>query len=243
MRLTDLARTIGCNQPTAHRAMQELMAEGFAEQVPGSKRYRLGLEFFVTAANANRGEGLRDLARPALLRLSSTLSDTIFLLVRSSYDAVCIDRIDGPFPVGSFTGDIGGKVPLGFGQGGIAILANLPDTEREAIVHYNMPRLLDRGYIDEAAFRGLLAKAAEEGFVSFNRSLNDGFAGVAVPVFDARGYAVAALSVGTLSDRLKGERLSFVVDMLKSEAKQLSARLNPFDSTLRAPLKSLSSIS
>src|SRR5690348_3492653 len=46
MRLTDVARAVGCNQPTAHRALRELAAEGFVEQVAGGKRYQLGLGFF-----------------------------------------------------------------------------------------------------------------------------------------------------------------------------------------------------
>ncbi len=239
MRLTDVAQAVGCNQPTAHRALRELAAEGFVEQAAGGKRYRLGLGFFVAAANANCSDGLRDLARPALLRVSSTLSDTVFLLVRSVYDAVCIDRVEGPFPIRSFTGDIGGKVPLGLGQGSLALLAHLPEEEREAVIRYNMPRLLDRGYIDEAAFRAVLGRVRGDGFVAFNSGLIPDMGGVAVPIFDARGYAVAAISIGTLAERLKGDRLPIIVDILKKEAAELSRRINPFDPTLRSPARSL----
>jgi DNA-binding IclR family transcriptional regulator len=242
MRLIDVAREVGCNQPTAHRAMQDLMAEGFVEQVAGGKRYRLGVEFFVLASRAGHADGLRELARPALLRLSSTLTDTIFLLVRSGYDAVCLDRVEGPFPIRSFTGDIGGKVPLGIGQGSTAILAYLPDAEREAVIRFNMPRLLDRSHLDEASFRLLLANAREQGFVSFNAGLIPGMAGVAVPVCDASGTAVAALSVGTLAERAEGERLRAIVDILTTEARALGQKINPFDPALRAPNRSLSSV-
>src|ERR1700753_3452986 len=117
LRLKDIAEAAGCSQPTAHRALQDLIAEGFAEQIEGGKRYRLALDFYVLGARAGRANGLRDLARPALLRLSATLSDTIFLLVRNGFDAVCLERVEGPFPIRSFTGDIGGKGPLGLGQG------------------------------------------------------------------------------------------------------------------------------
>lgn len=175
IRLKDLAAAAGCSQPTAHRALQDLAAEGFVEQV--GKRYRLALDFFVLAARAGQAGGLRDLARPVLLRLSATLADTIFLLVRNGYDAVCLDRIEGPFPIRSFTGDIGGKVPLGLGQGSLAILAHLPEAEREAVIRFNVPRLLDRGFLDEAALRVELAKAREQGWVNLNTGLIPGMAG------------------------------------------------------------------
>ena len=242
MRLKDIAEAAGCGQPTAHRALRDLMAEGFVEQASGGKRYRLALDFFAMAAKAGHAGGLRDLARPALLRLSATLSDTIFLLVRNGYDAVCLDRIEGPFPIRSFTGDIGGKVPLGIGQGSLAMLAHLPDDEREAVIRFNMPRLLDRGFFDEAALRSAIATARAQGWVNLNTGLIPGMAGVAVPVFDAQGRPVAALSVGTLAERLHDERLPNVAAILTAEARALGAALNPFDPTLRYPSRALSAV-
>ncbi len=242
LRLKDIAMRAGCSQPSAHRALQDLIAEGFAEQVEGGKRYRLALDLFVLAARAGPAGKLRDLARPVLLRLSAVLNDTIFLLVRDRYDAVCIDRIEGPFPIRSFTGDIGGKVPLGLGQGSLAILAHLPEAEREAVIRFNMPRLLDRGFLDEAALRAGLDRARAQGWVNLNTGLIPGMAGLGVPVFDAEGRAVAALSIGTLAERLHDERLPNVVKILQTEAATLGSRLNPFDPSLRYPSRSLGSI-
>ncbi|WP_038368413.1 IclR family transcriptional regulator [Bosea sp. UNC402CLCol] len=242
MRLKDIADAARCGQPTAHRALRDLMAEGFVEQASGGKRYRLALDFFVLAARAGQAGGLRELARPTLLRLSATLGDTIFLLVRNGYDAVCLDRIEGPFPIRSFTGDIGGKVPLGIGQGSLAMLAHLPDAEREAVIRFNMPRLLDRGFIDEPALRCAIEAARAQGWVNLNTGLIPGMAGVAVPVFDAQRRVVAALSVGTLAERLREDRLPSVVAILRGEADELGAKLNPFDVTLRYPSRSLSTV-
>ena len=60
-------------------------------------------------------------------------------------------------------------------------------------------------------------------------------AGVGVPILDAEGRAVAALSVGTLAERLKDDRLPIVVQLLRKEADEIAERLNPFDPTLRYP--------
>lgn len=241
MRLKDIAMEARCSQPTAHRALKELAVEGFVEQVEGGRRYRLGLDFFVLAARAGQIGGLRELARPALLRLSATLNDTVFLLVRHGYDVVCLDRVEGPFPIRSFTGDIGGKVPLGLGQGSLALLSFLPEAEREAVIRFNVPRLLDRGFLDEAGLREAIERTRERGFVNLNTGLIPGMAGVGVPVFDADGRAVAALSIGTLAERLGEARLPNVVKMLQTEAAAMARRLNPFDVALRYPSRALSS--
>ena len=130
-RLTDIARDLGLTPPTVHRILKTLVEEGMVESDKTTKRYRLGIDLFTMAARAGNPNNLRDICRPIMLRLSATLRDTIFLLVRSGFDAVCLDRSEGPFPIRSFTGDIGGRVTLGVGQGSLAILAFLPDEERE----------------------------------------------------------------------------------------------------------------
>lgn len=239
-RLTDIASATGIAQPTTHRILRTLISEGVVEQDERAKAYRLSVEFFALAARAGHRGNLRDLCRPLLLRLSASLGDTVFLLVRSGYDAMCLDRSEGPFPIRSFTGDIGGKVALGVGQGGLVILSFLPEPEREEIIRFNLPRLLDLGYLDEIYLRTEIDRTRELGYAaSRGVGLLPGMAGVAVPILDQQGRAVAALSIGTLAERLNTERLPTVVQILKKEVAGISARINPFDPVLRRPAQIL----
>ena len=148
-RVTQIAKDIGLTQATVHRTLQALIAQNVVEQDERTKHYRLGIEFFALAARAGNPSLLRDLCRPVLLRLSASLGDTLFLLARSGFDAVCIDRSEGPFPIRSFTGDIGGRVALGVGQGSLAILAFLPEAEREEVIRFNVPRVRELGALEE----------------------------------------------------------------------------------------------
>lgn len=239
VRLIDLARRLNLSQPSAHRLLKTLIAEGMVEQMSDSKSYRLSLEFFSIASQASRREGILEIARPSLLRLSATFNDTVFLLVRSNFDAICLDRVEGPFPIRSFTGDIGGKVPLGIGQGSIAILSYLPEEEREAIIKFNMPRIMDRAAIDEVDLRIKIEEVRRIGAAQMNFEMIEGMAGLGVPVLDRNGIAVASLSIGTLASRLTEMRSSTITDLLKSEARAISNKLNPFDPTLRYPASAL----
>ncbi|MEY4416369.1 MAG: hypothetical protein RIQ53_3662 [Pseudomonadota bacterium] len=238
-RVTQLARAVGLTQATTHRLLAQLVAEGMVEQDERSKRYRLSLDFFALAAQAGNPGDLRTLCRPALLRLCGSLGDTIFLLARSGFDAVCLDRAEGPFPIRSFTGDVGGRIALGVGQGALAILAFLPEAEREEVIRFNLARVREYGVYDEVYLRTEIERTRAQGHAARNTGLLEGMAGVAVPVLDREGRAVAALSVGTLSDRLNAERLPTVVELLKREATALGPRIHPFDTTLRRPTQSL----
>ena len=238
-RISDLGKSLGFTQATTHRLLQQLVDEGLVEQTAHKKRYALSVDFFALAARAGEAGGLRERCRPALLRLGASLGDSVFLLVRAGFDAMCLDRWEGPFPIRSFTGDIGGRVPLGVGQGSLAILAHLPEAERDEVMRYNVPRIRHLGALDEVFLRTEVAKVRAQGFANTNSGLIEGMAGVAVPVFDANAQVVAALSIGTLTARLEGERLPVVVDLLQREARALASQINPFDRTLRRPADSL----
>ena len=159
----------------------------------------------------------------------------MFLLARSGFDAICLDRSEGPFPIRTFTGDIGGRVALGVGQGSLAILAFLPEEERDTVIQYNLPRLKDFHLYDEVFLRSEVQNVRALGYAGRNTGVLQGMAGVAVPILDRDGRAVAALSVATVSDRLGPDRLPTVVDMLKREAALIGPRINPFDPLLRRP--------
>lgn len=238
-RVTQLARAVGLTQGTTHRLLQSLVAEGMVEQDERSKLYRLSLDFFALAAQAGNPGDLRSLCRPVLLRLCASLGDTIFLLARSGFDAICLDRSEGPFPIRTFTGDVGGRVALGVGQGALAILAFLPEAEREEVIRFNLSRVREYGVYDEVYLRTEIERVRQLGYAGRNTGLLEGMAGVAVPICDREGRAVAALSVGTIADRLNADRMPTVVELLKREALALGPRIHPFDTTLRRPSQSL----
>ena len=239
LRVSQLCKQLGLTQPTTHRLLQQLIDEGLVEQGDQTRLYRLSIEFFALAARAGDNGGLRELCRPSLLRLGASLGDSVFLLVRSGFDAICLDRCEGPFPIRTFTGDIGGRVPLGVGQGSLVILAHLSEGEQDEVMRFNVPRIRHMASLDEVFLRTEAARARAQGYANTNSGLLEGMAGVGVPVFDCNRRVVAALSVGTIATRLNADRLPVVVDLLQREAKKISERVNPFDRALRRPADSL----
>jgi DNA-binding IclR family transcriptional regulator len=241
MRLTELARHTGMTEATVHRLLKSLVAGGFVEQSE-QRRYRLSVDLFALAARAGNPSNLRDICRPSLIHLCATLNDTVFLLVRSGFHAVCVDRADGPFPIRSFTGDIGGRVPLGVGQGALVLLAFLPEDEREEVIRFNLPRLVDIGPYDEVYLRTEIDYVRSHGYAPHGTGIFPGMSGVAVPIFDTGGRAVAALSIGTLTERLSAARLPTVVSLLQRAAEAISRKVSPFDPAVRRPTQYLGGV-
>jgi DNA-binding IclR family transcriptional regulator len=237
LRLTEIAQRTGLPPATAHRVLQALVQEDAVEQPPNSKAYQLSVAFYALGSAAGRyRSNLREIYRPSMLRLCGMLSDTVFILVRHGFDAICLDRIDGPFPVRSHTGDIGGRVPLGLGQAGLILLARLPAAEREEVIRFNIPRLHHLGFIDEISMRVRIKQCLESNYAySDGPGLFPGIAGLSVPIEDRNGDTVAALSVAAPAERLSGERRPLIVEMLQKEARLIGAQINPYDPALRRP--------
>ncbi|WP_232462461.1 IclR family transcriptional regulator [Bordetella genomosp. 9] len=237
LRLTEIAQRTGLPPATAHRVLQALIQQDVVEQPDGSKAYQLSVAFYAMGAAAGRyRSNLREIYRPSMLRLCGMLNDTVFILVRHGFDAVCLDRIDGPFPVRSHTGDIGGRVPLGLGQAGLVLLASLPPAEREEVIRFNIPRLHHLGFIDEISMRVRIKQCLENHYAySDGPGLFPGIAGLSVPIVDRNGDTVAALSVAAPAERLSGDRLPLILEMLQKEARAIGTQINPFDPALRRP--------
>ncbi len=221
--LADLHEATGLPKSTLHRLLAALVEEGMAMRLPRGRRYGLGPEVFALALQARASIDLVALWQPALRRIVERTGDSAFLLVRSGYDAVCLAREDGLIQIRTLTSTVGGRVPLGLGQGGGAILALLLPAEADAILARNRERL---AAIDPA----LPARAAEtvefvrrQGFAHGGGWLLSDVAGVARPVPRRTGVPDCALSIASIRARLDGPRLAEAVTILGEEIERTLA--------------------
>jgi DNA-binding IclR family transcriptional regulator len=137
IRLTQLAVLTGIPHPTVRRILKCLIQERLVLQDADTRRYRLGpLNFELGLATFNKPE-FQILLKSVLSQIAAHCEDNIYFMFRSGADAVCFDRVIGTTPVRGLTLDVGGRRPLGFGAAGLALLAQCPDDEVEAILEAN----------------------------------------------------------------------------------------------------------
>ena len=224
-RLLDLAAASGLERPTVHRLLKGLMAEGMVAQGPAGRRYRLGhLVFELGLAAAPRFD-LRRLCEPALTRLAERTGDTVFLSVRSGNDSVCLDRKEGSFPIKTLTVDVGTRRPLGVGAGGLALLTSLPAAEAEAVLAVNARQFAGYADLDPPILREMLARAQILGYVLNDRQVTPGAMSLALPVNDAYGRPLAAISIGAIASRMAPARQHELAALLRAEVAELERQL------------------
>lgn len=226
-RSSDIAEELGLTQPTTHRIITALERHGLIVREDATKRYRLGLSLFSLGAKAANGTGLREVAHPSLLRLAHRTGDTVFLMARSGFDCVCVDREQGDYVISSLTGQIGGQIPLGVGPASQAILAFLAPDQIEAILDANSEQY--------AAFNGLtrdqivetLPHIREQGYAIDQDRLVEGISALAMPIRSPGRDVVGSLAINMTSARLKPNRLDTLLKDLSEEVERIGGIVNP----------------
>jgi DNA-binding IclR family transcriptional regulator len=228
-RAQEVAKALGLTASTTHRILAALQRHGLIEREAATKRYRLGLSLFTIGAKAANGTGLRRLSRPALSRIAAQTGDTVFLMARSGFNIVCVDRQEGSYVLGSLTGHIGGQVPLGVGSASQAILAFLPAEEAEIIIAANAHLYEAYNGLNATVVREQLPSVRERGYAIDQGHLVAGISAVALPILPQGRDVVAALTINMTSARLPTERIADLVGILRQEVAAIEHSVNPLD--------------
>jgi IclR family acetate operon transcriptional repressor len=194
--LLELSRTLGWNKSTTHRLLMTLVAHGFAQQDPSSGRFRIGLKTFYVGTAFSRDLGLRNEAMPVLNALNAQTSHNTSLVVlepRSS-EVIFIEFVEGKHPLRMHT-YVGMHFPVNCTAAGKAIMAYLPEAELESLLHRKLLARTTASIVSAAALRAQLPHVRANGFATDNQENAEGVRCVAAPIFDHRGYPVAAISV------------------------------------------------
>lgn len=224
--LGDLVRISGLAKPTVHRLLATLVAAGFAEQDEHTSRYRLGAEAQLLGSIAGRRTSLQRIAQPVLAELAARTRETVLLTVRRDEECLCLHREDGLGQIRTYVLAVGDRHPLGVNAGGLALLA----FEDDAVVAAALERdavwiATDYPLLDRARILDMIAATRRRG-----RAFNDGRVcpgawGVAVPVRDADGRAMAAITVAGVEQRMQPARQREVAALLHTTARALELRL------------------
>lgn len=213
-RVGELAQRLGVDKSIASRLAATLAERGFLEREPGSEAFRLGPEMVRLSTLASNGHrNLAGLARAPMESLVRETGETANLARLEERKVVNVSQVDGPHLVG--VGDwTGWKTEPHITANGKVLLAFSGEDEESA------------GQRSAVEVPGReLESVRSEGWASAVGEFEEGLNGVAVPIFDASGRCLAALSVYGPEYRMTPERLPEIAALCKKAAEEIRARL------------------
>lgn len=193
--LTDLVDRSDLPTSTVHRLLQELVRSNLVER-SASRAYRPGRELYLLASRLVARFDLVACVRPFLEELGSKWQETAVLCTfsPSAQNAVISDLVLTRHPL-RYAIETGDVLELPWGSLGRAILANLPEERRVAILRADkIGPISGRALAPFAEMEEALAEIRAQGHARHCDLEND-LAGVASPIFGRGNVVIGCLGI------------------------------------------------
>ena len=203
--LQKVSEGTGFNKSSVHRILATFEASGYVAQMCSGKEYRLTMKL-VQLGHAAINSDVTGTVKPYLSELLDDVNETVNFL---SFDADNIIFKDKFEPVNSSFRTrtyVGLHSPMYCSAAGKCYLAFSSDNVRETYWKRNvstMKPLTENTILDKSQFFGVLDKIKSRGYALDDEENEAGISCVAVPIFDKNNSPVYAVSVSSLTPKMK----------------------------------------
>jgi len=222
--VSELAESVDRSKSTVHTHLTSLENRGYVVNTDG--RYRLGLRFFDLGVHVRNNIDLYHVASPKLVELANESEENARCIVEENGLGTFIAGAMGSHSVNT-DARIGTQTNLHCISGGKAILASLSERRvREIVDRHGLPKRTENTITDIDTLLDELATIREEGY-ALNRSESiNGIHAVAVPIHDADGGVVGAISISGAANRLPVDRCrTEILDLINAAANEIELNL------------------
>jgi len=219
MGLGAIARQLDMSKSGTHGVLSILVRRGFAERLPGGV-YRLGIK----AWHVGNGVPNADLARsamPMMERLVRDIGEGAILGVLAGFEVIYLSLVESAQAV-RVHAQVNDRIPGHCTSTGLALLAFQTPDYVDAVMPAKLVQTTSATIADPDALRRELKRVRARGY-----SINLGgwrldVGGIAVPVLDADGIAVAGLCVAAPRYRMTKAWFARVVPAAQREAEEIA---------------------
>lgn len=214
MGVTELSRKLGLTKSTVHKLLLTLEYKKLVEQDLETSKYGLSLSFVLTLQNYLNEDKLAAGIRPQMDRLVTRFNETMHFGVYTDNELVVVAKQEAVQSV-RVTSQVGQISNLFCTSIGKAILANLPEQERESLIsEYSFKAYTEYTITDPQEFREELARIREQGYAIDNEEFERGIRCIAVPVFGLYHNLFGAVSMTGPKFRMTDEKIFQIRDAM-----------------------------
>lgn len=193
--ITDLSEAVGVGKTVTARLVSSLEQFGYLRQNPATRKYRLGMKLVYLGSLVQDRKEIVQLVEPCLRLLSREFQVSAHLAVQERYGSLVMSKVSmGPMVY--MDSRVGNTLPLHASATGKCLLAFGGEQGVEQYVrNCELTRYTDMTITTPAALRKELREIQTRGYAVDNEESIIGLTCVAVPLLDARGHLVAAISL------------------------------------------------
>lgn len=220
----ELAVLTGIPRSTVQRILTTLTDSGMMAQDPADQRYHIGPHALWIGLGYKQSINLVNLARPLMVGLRNLTDETVSLSIAVGGTRVFVEEVQSRSEL-RFASELGRLFPLWSGASGRVLMSGLGDAEIDEILLDDTHRAEVDNPLPIAENREAILKIREDGYATAVSESITHSSSIAVPVMDAGGRIIAALSVSGPEGRLTLDRMNAVLPLLRDSSHQLSLLL------------------
>lgn len=230
--LSEFVRLAGRDKATVHRHLSELQQNGFLEQHPDTRAYRLGPALLRLAAVREGAFPMRALLRPLVKELSETVGELAHASLLQADRLSPVVHADPRLHGTQVHFDESEMLPLHATSSGLAVLAFGPEALRARVLARPMSMHTGKTIVDPDRLRTLIEETRATGISQLDGTFDAEVASQGAPLFGAGGHLVGAISVAVPGQRADALRQREIAGHLLSAARAASLSLGAREADL-----------
>jgi DNA-binding IclR family transcriptional regulator len=208
--LSALARAADLDKATTLRLLTSMKSNGFIEQNPSSKDYRLGNAFLRFARIREASLPVLSVIQPVLDRLAASIGETAHGSLASGSSLITVGIAEPQRSTRVFV-DPSQLLPYHATASGIAYLAfGPPDACLAVLKSKTLSRYTDQTGTSAASIRERVAQTARNGYAVSVETFEREVIGLAAPIFDWSGKAVGSVAIASVASRWTEDSEAFI---------------------------------
>lgn len=224
MRMRELADKLLLPPNSVFRITGVLEQRGYLFREGADMRYRLSRKLLSLGYAAIGEDKLIEHSLDIMQLLRDETQETVLVGVRADVQGVVLEQVASTQPV-KFLVDPGTHFPLHTSAPGKVLVAFLPKTERDAVLkRMKFTRYTDQTLDTRAKFEAEIESVLVAGYALDCGEQIEGLRCVGAPIFNHRGYPMAAIWVTGPSFRLSASALKPIGVNLVAAAARISQR-------------------
>ena len=224
MRMREIAEKLSLPANSVFRITGTLEERGYLLREGEDMRYCLSRKLLSLGYAAVGEDKLLEHALDVMRKLRDDTGETVLIGIRTDLEGIVLEQVASISPV-KFLVDPGTRFPLYTSAPGKSFLAFLPPDEREALLKKMQFKRYTSNTIDSRAKLEVALESVQAKGYAIDRSEEiEGLHCVGAPIFNHRGYPIAAIWVTGPSFRFPESAFERIGRKVAADAKVISQR-------------------
>ncbi|CUH64506.1 Kip operon repressor protein [Thalassovita gelatinovora] len=223
--LGEFVRLCGRDKATVHRHLSELEENGFLEQDPSSRAYRLGPALLRLSAVREAAFPVRSLLRPIVVELAETVGELAHASLLQKEMLSPVFHADPRLHGTQVHFDESETLPLHATSSGLAVLTFAPETLRDQLLSQPLEALTSKTITDPTILQSMMSEVRGTGYSQLDSTFDQEVASQAAPLFGENGQVIGAIAVAVPLVRASSDRMRGITPKLTEAARAATRSL------------------